>query len=285
MKENYTVYKHIFPNNKIYIGITKQKLERRWSKGKGYKLCPLMNKAIEKYGWNNIKHEILFTGLSKEQAEQKEIQLIKEYKCNNRKYGYNIENGGNCCGTHSEETKKKIGAKSKGNKRCLGRKISKKHIEKLYEGRIKKYKETGKYGYQGYKHTQEYKENLSKKIMGIKRSEETKKKLSEIAKQRIGNKNPMYGKKQTKKTREKIGNANRGRKLSEERIEYMRKNAIGKKKVNQYDLDGNFIKQWSSIKEAGRALNIFPQNIGKVCREQQKYAKGYLWRYADDNTN
>ena len=283
MEENYTVYKHIFPNNKIYIGITSKRPEIRWNKGKGYKLCPLMNKAIQKYGWKNVKHEILFTGLSKKQAEEKEIQLIKEYKCNNGKYGYNIENGGNCCGTHSEETKRKIGAKSKGNKYCLGRHISKEHIQKLHEGRMKKYEETGTYGYKGYMHTEEYKNKISKALTGIKRSEETKKKLSEIAKKRIGNKNPMYGKKQTKETREKIGNANRGRKLSKERIKYMRKNAIGKKKINQYDLDGNFIKQWDSIKEAGRTLNIFPQNIGKVCRGQQKYAKGYLWRYANDN--
>ena len=48
MKENYTVYKHIFPNNKIYIGITSKKPEIRWNKGKGYKACPLMNKAILK---------------------------------------------------------------------------------------------------------------------------------------------------------------------------------------------------------------------------------------------
>jgi hypothetical protein len=283
MENNYTVYKHIFPNNKIYIGITKRKPQYRWNNGNGYKSCPLMNKAINKYGWKNVKHEILFTNLTKEQAEEKEIQLIKEYKCNNRKYGYNIENGGNCCGTHSEETKRKIGAKSKGNKYCLGRHISKEHIQKLHEGRIKKYKETGIYGAQGYKHTEEYKKKMSQKLTGIKRNETTKKKLSEIAKKRVGDKNPMYGRKQTEETKRKISESHKGKKLSEERIKYMRENAIGKKKVNQYDLDGNFIKQWDSIKKAGRSLNIFPQNIGKVCRGQQKYAKGYVWRYADDN--
>lgn len=31
--------------------------------------------------------------------------------------------------------------------------------------------------------------------------------------------------------------------------------------------------------------HIFPQNISKVCRNQQKYAKGYIWRYANDNSN
>lgn len=33
---NYIVYKHIFPNNKIYIGLTRQKPERRWRNGDGY---------------------------------------------------------------------------------------------------------------------------------------------------------------------------------------------------------------------------------------------------------
>lgn len=285
MLNDYTIYKHIFPNNKIYIGITKRKPETRWNKGKGYNSCPLMSKAIKKYGWDNVKHEILFTGLSKEQAEEQEILLIKKYKCNNGKYGYNIENGGNCCGTHSEETKRKIGAKSKGNKYCLGRHITKEHIQKLHEGRIKKYKETGSYGYTGYMHTDEYKKKISNAIKGIKRSDETKKKLSEIAKKRIGEKNPMYGKKHTKETKLKISVANKGRKLTKEKIKQMRENAIGKKKINQYDLNGNFIKQWNSINEAGRTLNIFPQNISKVCRNQQKYAKGYIWRYANDNSN
>lgn len=39
---------------------------------------------------------------------------------------------------------------------------------------------------------------------GIKRSEETKLKLSNIAKLRIGEKNPMYGKKHSEETKEKI---------------------------------------------------------------------------------
>ena len=34
---NYTVYKHICPNNKVYIGITVKKPEVRWNKGLGYK--------------------------------------------------------------------------------------------------------------------------------------------------------------------------------------------------------------------------------------------------------
>ena len=33
----YYVYKHTFPNNKVYIGITKQKPIRRWKNGTNYK--------------------------------------------------------------------------------------------------------------------------------------------------------------------------------------------------------------------------------------------------------
>lgn len=104
---NYIVYKHITPNNKVYIGITGQNINRRWQNGLGYK-GQLFFKAILKYGWDNIKHEILYTNLSKKEAEQKEIELITKYKSNNKKYGYNIDNGGNTIGKMSEETRIKI---------------------------------------------------------------------------------------------------------------------------------------------------------------------------------
>ena len=59
MGNNWTVYMHITPNNKKYIGITSQIPNKRWRNGKGYKKCLFLN-AIKKYGWGNIKHEILF---------------------------------------------------------------------------------------------------------------------------------------------------------------------------------------------------------------------------------
>ena len=122
--KNYIVYKHTTPSNKIYIGITGINVERRWQKGRNYKSNKYFNNAILKYGWDNIKHEILFTNLSKEEAEAKEIELIKLYKSNNIKYGYNIENGGNATGKLSEETKHKISVANKGK---IG--IHRKHTE------------------------------------------------------------------------------------------------------------------------------------------------------------
>ena len=112
-ENNYYVYKHTFPNNKVYIGITKQKPEKRWGNGKGYKHNDYIQNAINKYGWQNIKHKILYKNLTKEEAEEKEIKLIAYYKSNKKEYGYNIENGGhiNCV---SEETKKKLSIANKG---------------------------------------------------------------------------------------------------------------------------------------------------------------------------
>ena len=56
---NYCVYKHTSPSNKVYIGITSQEPERRWQNGYGYATQQLFWRAIQKYGWDNFKHEII----------------------------------------------------------------------------------------------------------------------------------------------------------------------------------------------------------------------------------
>ena len=95
MNNSYIVYMHTSPNNKRYIGITSQSPNRRWRKdGEGYKKHLYFYKAIKKYGWKNFKHEILFNGLTKKEAEQKEIELIAYYNSNNENYGYNLSIGG-----------------------------------------------------------------------------------------------------------------------------------------------------------------------------------------------
>lgn len=77
----YCVYKHTNKiNNKIYIGQTCQKPEYRWgSDGQNYKNNPYFYSAIIKYGWNNFTHEIIYNNLTAEEANQKEIELIKLY--------------------------------------------------------------------------------------------------------------------------------------------------------------------------------------------------------------
>lgn len=91
----YFVYAHENKiNGKLYIGITgRNKPEDRWQNGRGYS-GTLFGNAINKYGWENFNHIVLFSGLSKEEACQKEIQIIKDLHTQDRRYGYNIADGG-----------------------------------------------------------------------------------------------------------------------------------------------------------------------------------------------
>ena len=89
--KKYTVYMHINKiNQKRYIGITSQTVNRRWRKdGQGYKQCKLFYRAIKKYGWDNFEHIILQEGLTEEEAKKEEHRLIVKYKSNNKYYGNN----------------------------------------------------------------------------------------------------------------------------------------------------------------------------------------------------
>lgn len=113
----YIVYKHTSPDGKVYIGVTCRKPEDRWAKGHGYFNNEHFKRAILKYGWDNFKHDILFSGLSKEDAYDKEISLIREHNSTDQNYGYNHHNGG--AGSHvgvvcKEETRIKRSQKMKG---------------------------------------------------------------------------------------------------------------------------------------------------------------------------
>lgn len=112
-RETYCVYVHEFPNGKRYFGQTCVSPEERWRNGKRY--SGLMKKAIDKYGWENIIHKILFTELDADTADLIERMLIKLHKTNDAKYGYNITSGGDGYrGTrHSESTKELLRQRAK----------------------------------------------------------------------------------------------------------------------------------------------------------------------------
>ena len=116
---NICIYKHTSPSGKVYIGQTGQKPEYRWDNGNGYEGCTLFFNAINKYGWNNIQHEVLFTGLDQLNADIIEEDLIYYYKQIGR--SYNLATGGkvNRGWKYSEESKKKLSKamKGKGTKR------------------------------------------------------------------------------------------------------------------------------------------------------------------------
>ena len=58
--------------------------------------------------------------------------------------------------------------------------------------------------------------------------------------------------------------------------------ALAKSKtVLQFDKNGNFIKEWISISEAARIINISTGNIVKCCKGRQKTYKGFIWKYKE----
>lgn len=85
----YKVYILTLPNDKVYIGITSQKESKRWNSGKGYIDNDRLYNDILKYGWINIKRNILYSDLLLDEAREKEKELIIQYRSHLKKYGYN----------------------------------------------------------------------------------------------------------------------------------------------------------------------------------------------------
>lgn len=81
-------------NNKMYIGITSTKPQKRWGEnGSGYKGCIKFYNAINKYGWDNFDHEIFASNLTFEEACSMQKLLISKLDTINN--GYNVKEGGN----------------------------------------------------------------------------------------------------------------------------------------------------------------------------------------------
>lgn len=147
MDRTWIVYIHTNKTNgKKYVGITSQGPNTRWMNGKGYDKRLRFGRAIAKYGWDNFSHDIIYEGLSEQDAKRIEVELIAELRTQDIEYGYNMTKGGDgACGYHhteetrkklsefqtgekhvnygrhlSQETKDKIGRANKGNKYCLG---------------------------------------------------------------------------------------------------------------------------------------------------------------------
>lgn len=187
---NYIVYKHTCPSGKVYIGITGQNPSRRWKNGSGYAQNKYFYNAIQKYGWQNIKHEILFDSLTKEQAEAKEIELIAEYKSNNPEYGYNSAHGGGGLNGYkfTPEQKRQLSEAHKGQAAWnRGKKMSTEYRRKCAERQAgKKMSDSQKRkiseALKGRQHSAEHNAKVSAALKGTIFSEERKRKISEARK-------------------------------------------------------------------------------------------------------
>ena len=115
MDKKYVVYQHVTPDEMYYFGAT-QNVERRWrNNGAEYKRTALQP-YIEKYGWDNIQHIVLFRDQTKENALFIENFLIETARedgvCINKQRSGNIskEEGyhKNQCKQYYEQNREKL---------------------------------------------------------------------------------------------------------------------------------------------------------------------------------
>ena len=220
MDKTWTVYMHISPSGKRYIGITcRSKAKYRWGRdGIKYKNNQHFWNAIQKYGWENFEHIIISTDLSHDNAKSMEIELISEFQSNLPQYGYNKTLGGD--------------------------------------------------GTFGYKHKPE----SIKKMKNREFSKETRDKIREKAKLRKGDLNPMYHKHHSEDSKQKMSNSSK--------LTFINKPNPHNKKIDQYDLDGNYLRSFASAMDVKRTLGISNSHISSCCNGTRKSAGGYMWKFS-----
>lgn len=252
--KKYTVYIHIAPNGKKYIGITCQKLETRWGKnGRGYfhQNNSHLERAILKYGWDNFKHEIIADGLEEVEAKRLERKLIAKYNTNNAEFGYNKTGGGDgflgvqrfgknnsFYGKHHSKQAKKLIQKALGHEVCQF--DFDLNFIKLHPSVNAAAKELNICASQiegcvhqeaGYKSAGGY--------LWILKKDLSESKLNEM----------------------KFG-------LQHEKLP---------KPIFQYDLQMNFIAEYSSIREASRKTKIKASCISRASSNKARMAGNYIW--------
>lgn len=253
---NYVVYRHTSPSGKVYIGMTKQSAEKRWQYGLGYRKQVKFYRAIQKYGWENITHEVVSSGLSFEEAEQRERELIEQYRSCDNRFGYNVERGGNAQKGMSEETREKLRAAN----------LTEESLARVREINRLRWSDPEEHARMSERIRGENNPMYGKKIPekqrqamidGLRRSE----KIFDHS----GEKNSFYGKRHTEEAKAKI---------SETRIGA--KNWRAKKVLC---VETNVV--YPCVKDAYRETGIHFSSISKVCTGKNVTAGGYHWKYID----
>ena len=246
------IYKITSPNNKVYIGqsINIEIRKKYYLNLNKCKKQPKLYNSLKKYGFDQHIFEII-EECNLDQLNEREIYW-KQYYLNQVNGDWDkvlfcnlFDTGG---GPKTEEHRKKISKSRKGRKYSDD---TKRKMSDAKKGR--KYNENHKNQMSLAKKGNQYR-------LGSKMSDEAKYKISKA-----------NSKPKPEGFKDKIiSNKERGYKISLSK----------QKSVLQYDLHGNFIKEWSSAKEAelyfgkGKA-----DNIAGCCRGISKTAYKYKWTY------
>jgi hypothetical protein len=258
------VYQHrrLDTNEVFYIGIGETKKRSKVFHGRSIDWVKIAKES-------EISVEILFENITIEDAQKIEIDLIKKYGRQDLGLGplVNLTDGGEF------------------NMSNLG-KISIHKDEKIKFISPKQWEDYSKAGWK--KGRPQY---VSEKIKSKWTKDRKIKYSDEFSGSNAywygkkGEGTPMWGKKQSEKfvsaiksymnsDRHPMKNEESRKKMTESK---QKENNPRAKKVDQFDLQGNFIKSWNCIINAKTELNIF--HIDQVCLGKRKSAGGYIWKY------
>lgn len=245
-------------NNKCYIGVTtKSNPNERWvahkSSIKYGKGCPLLMKAFNKYGEDSFKFEVIIICFD-DDVFKFEDEYIRKYNSASPN-GYNVAEGGKIGMTflgkkHSEETKKKIGKKSKEycnrpevkeRARNVAIEFNRTHNIGELQRKSEKWQKALKEGRIGGK--------------SGKRGEEIKNKISKTLKTYFENNRDKHSKIMTK---------------------------VNGRKVMQYSNEGVYIASFDSILLASKTTGIDRGAIQANTSGRTKSSGGFIWKY-DEN--
>lgn len=245
-------------NGKKYIGqhIAKTLNDNYLGSGKALK------HAINKYGLENFKREIIHFADSQEELNELEKFYISKYDaCSNPDF-YNIHiggSGGNTIFGYTQEQmqefiEKMSGVVSGEKNPMYGKKHKPQAINNMRESR------------------KEYFEQLSEEEL-----EEFKVKMSKVT---IGENNGMYNKKHSPQTKQKMSENRKGKTSGEKNGMFNKKgeNAINGQKVFMCDPEWNVIREFITTLEALRFLGVKGHvSLYKACKQKTPY-KGYYWK-------
>jgi hypothetical protein len=66
-----------------------------------------------------------------------------------------------------------------------------------------------------------------------------------------------------------------------ENMKHRTYNEVNTKRVSQYDIDGNFIREFKSLTEAANHVGAYKGNLSNVCLGRKKSIKGFIWRFSE----
>uniref|UniRef100_A0A6C0IRK5 GIY-YIG domain-containing protein n=1 Tax=viral metagenome TaxID=1070528 RepID=A0A6C0IRK5_9ZZZZ len=231
-------------NGMKYVGQSIQAdIQSRWKSHRSKKrtVGKILYNAYQKYGFDNFDYKIICICFD-EDTNKYEEEYIKKYNTVHPN-GYNLLAGGNNK-KHNEETKKQLSILFSGeNNSCHGSKISYEK-RKIISDRMKKYNLEIRLKKQKENHLQNNDKNI------VHHKDERKEKISNTLTE-------YY------------------KKCNEQGIKTCAK------KIRQYDLDYNLIREYISISEAARSVNVYRTVISRACEKINGTAGGYRWKKDD----